>query len=262
LHDSTLNGTGATGSLLTVAQNYVTLSGDQYNINGFKTFNSPITANSTITANSGINAHYVNSTTSVNSNNYSDWASATRGINHAYGGNGVYGQSTHPNGYAGAFDGSVRVSGIVTAQGFVTNSSRRFKQEIAAFNMETSDLLRLRPVSYRYTAAFLKGKAPSEVQYGLIAEEVAKVYPAMVQYDAAGQPNGVNYQELPVMLLSQVQQQQRALQQQQNTIEALLTRLAGADARLAALEAGRAPGTIMANAQTLPVAPLFSVAKP
>ena len=109
-------------------------------------------------------------------------------------------------------------------------SSRRFKQEIADFHANTNALMRLRPVSYRYTAAFLGKDAPSSVQFGLIAEEVAQVAPHLVRFDAAGAPVGVQYQELPMLLLSQVQQQQRTIEEMGRVNADLLARLSRLEA--------------------------------
>jgi len=53
--------------------------------------------------------------------------------------------------------------------------------------------------------------AQGERQYGLIAEEVAKVYPELVTRNAQGQVDAIRYQELTPMLLNEVQHQQRQL---------------------------------------------------
>jgi hypothetical protein len=52
------------------------------------------------------------------------------------------------------------------------------------------------------------------VQYGLIAEQVAHQFPTLVQRAPDGKPTGVYYQELPVLLLAQLQRQQRRIQAQ------------------------------------------------
>ena len=49
------------------------------------------------------------------------------------------------------------------------------------------------------------------MQYGLIAEEVDKVYPELVIRDEAGKIQGVRYDELAPILLNEVQQQQERL---------------------------------------------------
>jgi hypothetical protein len=52
-------------------------------------------------------------------------------------------------------------------------------------------------------------------QYGLIAEEVARVYPELVGYDHDGKPLTVRYLELSAMLLNELQKQTRELQKQE-----------------------------------------------
>jgi hypothetical protein len=66
-------------------------------------------------------------------------------------------------------------------------------------------LLKLRPVQFRYKKADASGDKP--IQYGLIAEEVAEVYPELVVRDATtGRIDGVRYEELAPMLLNEMQQ--------------------------------------------------------
>jgi septal ring factor EnvC (AmiA/AmiB activator) len=68
-------------------------------------------------------------------------------------------------------------------------------------------LMQLRPVTFRYKQAAEDGAHP--LQYGLIAEEVAKVYPDLVQYDAQGKPFTVYYHLLTTMLLNELQKAHR-----------------------------------------------------
>jgi hypothetical protein len=98
------------------------------------------------------------------------------------------------------------------------NSSRRFKEDIADMGAASHDLMHLRPVIYRYKQAFADGSKP--IQYGLIAEEVAEVYPDLVAHSADGQIETVKYQVLDSMLLNEVQRQQAAIQSQQAEIGA------------------------------------------
>jgi hypothetical protein len=86
-------------------------------------------------------------------------------------------------------------------------SSRRFKYDIRDMGQASNQLSRLRPVSFRYKAATEKGTHP--LQFGLIAEEVAAVYPNMVQYDKAGKPFTVFYQQLTPMMLNELQKLHR-----------------------------------------------------
>jgi hypothetical protein len=62
------------------------------------------------------------------------------------------------------------------------------------------------------------------LQYGLIAEEVAKVFPELVIRDETGKIDGVRYDELAPMLLNEVQHQAaqiRDLKQQLVELKAL-----------------------------------------
>ena len=67
------------------------------------------------------------------------------------------------------------------------------------------------------------------IQYGLIAEEVAQVYPELVIRDESGGIQGVRYEELAPMLLS-------AVQGQRDQLRALNEQLAAQSAQLAALQ--------------------------
>jgi hypothetical protein len=100
--------------------------------------------------------------------------------------------------------------------GTSTSSSRRFKQDIRDIVGESERLMRLRPVAFRYKPEF----DPTGVtQYGLIAEEVAEVYPDLVTSDRDGQPEGVRYHLITPLLLNEVQKQRRAAEAQEKTIE-------------------------------------------
>jgi hypothetical protein len=102
------------------------------------------------------------------------------------------------------------------------SSSRRFKEQIQDMGHASDGLMRLRPVTYRYKEAYADGSMP--VQYGLIAEEVADVYPELVAHDKDGRIETVQYYKLDAMLLNELQKQRR-------TIEALESRLAALEAR-------------------------------
>ena len=60
----------------------------------------------------------------------------------------------------------------------------------------------------------LKGLLQGPTQYGLIAEEVAEVYPELVTRDADGQIDGVRYDALIPLLLNELQHQHRQVSTQ------------------------------------------------
>ena len=80
----------------------------------------------------------------------------------------------------------------------------------------SSKVFQLRPVTFNYKPQFDDGS--HLLQYGLIAEEVAKVYPDMVVYDKDGQPYTVRYQVLAPMLLSELQKQNAVVAAQQESL--------------------------------------------
>ena len=104
------------------------------------------------------------------------------------------------------------------------SSSRRFKEDINDMDTVSSGLMRLRPVTFRYQKPFADGSKP--IQYGLIAEEVADVYPDLVAHSADGQIETVKYQVLDSMLLNELQKEHKQVQEQAETIRVLEARLA------------------------------------
>jgi hypothetical protein len=93
-------------------------------------------------------------------------------------------------------------------------------------------LMSLRPVTFRYKKPFSDGSQP--LQYGLIAEEVAEVYPDLITHSADGQIETVKYQLLNSMLLNEVQRQQaeiKALQDRLDRMDAALTAMSPTTAR-------------------------------
>jgi hypothetical protein len=98
------------------------------------------------------------------------------------------------------------------------SSSLRFKEDVEDMGSASADLMKLRPVVFRYRAAYDDGT--HQLQYGLIAEEVAKIYPGLVQYDEEGLPRSIRYHFLNPMLLNEVQKQRAELDGQAATIAA------------------------------------------
>jgi trimeric autotransporter adhesin len=84
-------------------------------------------------------------------------------------------------------------------------SSERFKTAIEPMESNTEKLQRLRPVTFH-----LKTDPKGALQYGLIAEEVAKVYLELVIRDEKGRIDRVRYDELAPMLLNELQKRNAA----------------------------------------------------
>jgi hypothetical protein len=108
-------------------------------------------------------------------------------------------------GIRGVTTGGAAIPVLVDSNGQLgtVSSSRRYKFDINSMGATTDDLMRLRPVTFRYLAH--GDNAP--IQYGLIAEEVADVYPEMVTRNKDGEVETVMYQFLAPMLLNDLQKQ-------------------------------------------------------
>ena len=109
---------------------------------------------------------------------------------------------------SGPSDGDMVVIDADGKLGIVV-SSARYKEQIRALGDGSRELLNLRPVAFRYRAA--GGSDGSPVSYGLIAEEVAQIYPNLVGLDSAGRPETVRYHLLIPLLISETQRQERVL---------------------------------------------------
>jgi hypothetical protein len=111
---------------------------------------------------------------------------------------------------------------VVTSSGQlgILASSARYKRNIQAMGARSRGLFELRPVTFRYR------QDPQGVrQYGLIAEEVGRVYPELVTRGRDGTVQSVQYQELIPMLLNELQRQQRELGELRAQSAALNSRL-------------------------------------
>jgi hypothetical protein len=117
------------------------------------------------------------------------------------------------------------------------SSSRRFKDDIQPMGSVSERLLDLRPVTFRYKQRYEDGSSP--MQFGLVAEEVAQVFPELVVYGDNGEPETVSYHLLATLLLNEFQKEQSAsraqaielarLKEQMAAMAAVIERLEHAD---------------------------------
>lgn len=85
-------------------------------------------------------------------------------------------------------------------------SSERYKENIKDMHFESNKIMSLRPVTFNY-----KNDEKKETQYGLIAEEVAEVYPNLVIYDKDGKPLSIKYHDFPAILLNEMKKMARRI---------------------------------------------------
>jgi predicted ribosome quality control (RQC) complex YloA/Tae2 family protein len=101
-------------------------------------------------------------------------------------------------------------------------SSRRFKHDIADMDKQSETILALHPVSFHYKDELDPNQT---AQYGLIAEEVAKVDPNLVARDDKGEIYSVRYEAVNAMLLDQFLKEHHQVEEQghkQHDLEATI----------------------------------------
>src|SRR5262249_6107294 len=111
----------------------------------------------------------------------------------------------------------------------VRASSVRFKELVKPMDKASEAIFSLQPVTFRYK------KDPAAVpQFGLVAEEVAKVNPDLVVPDVEGKPFTVRYDEINAMLLNEFLKEHRKVEkleaivgQQRKDFEAAVAELKG-----------------------------------
>jgi Chaperone of endosialidase len=117
----------------------------------------------------------------------------------------------------------VAVSGsavVVSSSGQlgVKMSSERYKDEIKPMDKASEAILALKPVTFRYKKGIDPDHAP---QFGLVAEQVEKVNPDLVERDANGKPFTVRYEAVNAMLLNEFLKEHHKVEQQQKEIGTL-----------------------------------------
>jgi hypothetical protein len=156
-------------------------------------------------------------------------ATATTGSNNIYIGfgiNGVAGESGAC--YIGSIFNATSAGGtpvFINASGKLGSltSSARFKEEIEPMDKASEALFALKPVSFRYK----KEIDPTRTsQFGLVAEDVEKVNPALVVRDKEEKPYSVRYEQVNAMLLNEFLKEHRKVEKQQAIIAELKSNLA------------------------------------
>jgi len=152
-----------------------------------------------------------------------------------------FGHPFHTATYIAGIDGqatdaasTVPVVIDVTGKLGTVASSERFKHDIKAMDSSSDALLALKPVTFHY-----KNDAKNTPQFGLVAEEVAKVNPDLVVRDAKGEIYTVRYDAVNAMLLNEfpkehqtVQELKTTVAQQKQQIEALTAAVQKVSAQL------------------------------
>ena len=96
------------------------------------------------------------------------------------------------------------------------SSSQRFKHDIKEMDKTSEGILALKPVTFHY-----KSDKTNTPQFGLIAEDVAKVNPDLVVHDENGEIYTVRYDAVNAMLLNEFLKEHRAFLEEQDKVDKL-----------------------------------------
>jgi Chaperone of endosialidase len=113
--------------------------------------------------------------------------------------------------------------------------SARFKDEIKPMDKVSEAILALKPVTFRYKKSLDPEGVP---QFGLVAEEVAKVNSDLVARDENGEIYTVRYDAVNAMLLNEFLKEHRTVQEQKATIMQLKKDFAEQRIQIEALTTG------------------------
>jgi Chaperone of endosialidase len=112
-------------------------------------------------------------------------------------------------------------------------SAAHFKKEIKPMDKTSEAILALKPVSFQY-----KSDRKGTLQFGLIAEEVAKVNPDLVVRDRKGEIYSVRYEAVNAMLLNEFIKQHNELLKERRKNEEQEATIARQQKQIEALTAG------------------------
>jgi hypothetical protein len=105
----------------------------------------------------------------------------------------------------------------------ITASSERFKNEIKPMDKASEALLGLKPVTFHYKEEIDPKQVP---QFGLVAEEVAKVDPDLVARDSNGKIYTVRYEAVNAMLLNEFLKEHRRVEELETAVKQLQSTVA------------------------------------
>ncbi len=130
------------------------------------------------------------------------------------------------------FEGDVKIDGTLRVNGTTYSSDERYKKDIKTMNNSLNNIMSLRGTTYYWKDTVAMN---SNFQFGVIAQEVEKVFPNLVLTDKEGFKS-VNYIGLIPVLLQATKEQQEIIEQKETKIQNLELRLTELENKLAVSE--------------------------
>jgi hypothetical protein len=181
-------------------------------------------ANTTGMGNTAIGASALGGTTTGDDNTAIGnlaGANQSTGSGNVYIGTGMLGVAGESNAcYIRSIFGQTSASGIPIVINSnnklgTSTSSKRFKDQIKPMDKASEAILALKPVTFHYKKELDPEGIP---QFGLIAEEVAEVYPDLVVRDENGEIYTVRYDAVNAMLLNEFLKEHRKVEKLEATV--------------------------------------------
>src|SRR5262249_43846029 len=160
---------------------------------------------------------------------------------------------TQTNTYIAGISGTTVAGGvgvIIDTNGHLGTivSSQRFKDAIKPMDKASEALLSLKPGTFRYKK---KAEPQAIPQFGLEAEDVAKVDPDLVANDDTGKPYTVRYEAINAMLLNEFLKEHKKVEEQARTVREQTNRMDAQTKQIAELKAALKDVTARLDAKGL-----------
>ena len=110
------------------------------------------------------------------------------------------------------------VDGTTTTVTLVETSTKELKEDIQPLDSQLENLKKLKPIEFAW-------KKDKKKDFGLLAEDVEKVYPYLVEHDEEDKLIGVKYSKLTSVLVKAIQEQQEQIEELKKEIFILKEKL-------------------------------------
>jgi hypothetical protein len=121
-----------------------------------------------------------------------------------------------------------RWTAVYAVNGTIQTSDENLKENITLLNYGVNDILKLRPVSFRW-----KNSNSEQRKIGLLAQEVEQIIPEVViPPETENDYYGLNYADLVSVLIKGIQEQQFQIEELKSYNKELEVRLSAIEAKL------------------------------
>ena len=103
------------------------------------------------------------------------------------------------------------------AENFIQTSDQRLKTDISSLDNVMDKVMQMSPKSYRF-----KSDDAGERQIGFLAQEIERIFPEIVDYDAENDRYALSYTDFSVVAIKAIQEQQKEIEALKILVQQLL----------------------------------------